>query len=60
MKKVFQLIFGDARNVVSVTASVALSWAAAQWLPAASGWVPSARPWKRTRERRHSRSGCAC
>lgn len=42
MKKVFQLIFGDARNVVSVTASVALSWAAAQWLPAASGWVLAA------------------
>lgn len=39
MKKVFQLVFGDARNVASVAVAVALAWAAAQWLPAASGWV---------------------
>ncbi|MBN8776772.1 hypothetical protein [Thiomonas arsenitoxydans] len=37
MKKVLQLIFGDARNVASV--AVALAWGAAQWQPAASGWV---------------------
>ena len=39
MKKVFQLIFGDARNVASVAVAVALAWGAAQWQPAASGWV---------------------
>ena len=39
MKKIFQLIFGDARNVVSVAVAVALAWGAAQWLPASSGWV---------------------
>jgi len=39
MKKVFQLIFGDARNVASVAIAVALAWAAAQVLPASSGWV---------------------
>jgi hypothetical protein len=39
MKKVFQLIFGDARNVASVAVAVALAWATAQVLPAASGWV---------------------
>ena len=39
MKKVVQLIFGDARNVASVAIAVALAWAVAQWLPAASGWV---------------------
>jgi hypothetical protein len=39
MKKVLQLIFGDARNVASVAVAVGLAWVAAQWLPAASGWV---------------------
>jgi len=39
MKKVVQLIFGDARNVASVVIAVALAWAAAQVLPATSGWV---------------------
>lgn len=39
MKKVLQLIFGDARNVASVAVAVALAWAAALVLPAASGWV---------------------
>ncbi|MBN2690665.1 MAG: hypothetical protein JXR43_02235 [Burkholderiaceae bacterium] len=39
MKKVLQLIFGDARNVASVAAAVALAWAVAIALPAASGWV---------------------
>ncbi len=39
MKKVLQLIFGDARNVASVAVAVALAWAAAFVLPAASGWV---------------------
>ncbi|MGC8702410.1 MAG: hypothetical protein ACP5GC_05400 [Thiomonas sp.] len=39
MKKILQLIFGDARNVASVATAVALAWAAAQVLPATSGWV---------------------
>ena len=39
MKKLLQLIFGDARNVVSVAVAVVLAWGAAQWLPASSGWV---------------------
>jgi hypothetical protein len=39
MKKVVQLVFGDARNVASVAVAVALAWAVGQWLPAASGWV---------------------
>ena len=39
MKKVLQLIFGDARNVASVTIAVALAWGLAQVMPAASGWV---------------------
>jgi len=39
MKKILQLIFGDVRNVASVTVAVALAWATAQVLPEASGWV---------------------
>ncbi|SCC91997.1 conserved hypothetical protein [Thiomonas sp. X19] len=39
MKKVFQLIFGDVRNVASVMLAVALAWMVAQWMPSASGWV---------------------
>ena len=42
MKKVFQRIFGAARNIASVAAAVALSWGVAQWLPAASGWALAA------------------
>jgi hypothetical protein len=42
MKKVLQLIFGDARNVASVAVAVGLAWGAAQWLPASSGWVLAA------------------
>lgn len=42
MKKVFQLIFGDTRNIGSVAAAVALAWGVAQWLPAASGWALAA------------------
>lgn len=42
MKKVFQLIFGDARNIASVAAAMALAWSVAQWLPAASGWTLAA------------------
>ena len=39
MKKVLQLIFGDARNIASVGVAVLLAWAVARWEPAASGWV---------------------
>lgn len=39
MKKVLQLIFGDARNIASVGVAVLLAWGAARWEPAASGWV---------------------
>ena len=39
MRKIFQLIFGDARNVASVMLAVALAWIVAPWMPSASGWV---------------------
>jgi hypothetical protein len=39
MKKLFQLVFGDVRNVVAVVLSVGLAWLVAQRAPAASGWV---------------------
>ena len=39
MKKIVQLIFGDARNVASVLIALALGGACAKWAPAASGWV---------------------
>jgi hypothetical protein len=39
MKKVFQLVFGDARNVASVVIALALAWACARWAPDASGWA---------------------
>ncbi|MGA8010562.1 MAG: hypothetical protein WCA24_14360 [Thiomonas sp.] len=42
MKKIFQLIFGDARNVASVAVAVALAWALAQWMPMFSGWLLAA------------------
>ena len=42
MKKVFQLIFGDGRNIASVAVALALAWGVAQWLPAASGWALAA------------------
>lgn len=39
MKKILQLIFGDARNIASVGVAVLLAWGVARWEPAASGWV---------------------
>ena len=42
MKKVLQLVFGDAGNVASVVTAVVLAWATARWTPALSGWVLTA------------------
>jgi hypothetical protein len=38
MKKLFQLVFGDARNVAAVATSVGLAWLVSLWSPAATGW----------------------
>ncbi|OIQ75573.1 hypothetical protein GALL_427590 [mine drainage metagenome] len=37
MKKLLQLVFGDARNVVSVALAVALALLAARFAPALAG-----------------------
>ncbi len=39
MKKLFQLVFGDARNVASVALAVALALALARVAPQWSGWL---------------------
>ena len=39
MKKLFQLIFGDLRNIVSVALAVALALALARVAPSWSGWL---------------------
>ncbi len=39
MRKLLQLVFGDAGNVVSVAAALLLAWITALWQPEAAGWV---------------------
>ncbi len=39
MKKLFQLVFGDLRNVASVASAVALALALARVAPQWSGWI---------------------
>ncbi len=39
MKKLFQLIFGDFRNLVSVGLGILLAYAAGHWVHAAAGWT---------------------
>lgn len=39
MKKLFQLVFGDARNIASVCLALAAAWLTWRMAPEASGWV---------------------
>ncbi len=39
MRKLLQLVFGDAETVASVALALLAAWAFAFWQPGAAGWV---------------------